>query len=200
VEQALEIAQTGLTLEGHPLYELAIWTSDLAEAQGKPQIALTARIAAFKAKPSFQDYQKIEQLAGAGWAGLRPDLLQTLSQHSSYGLSAAKVEIFLHEGEIDLAIEAVTDLSYYEAILVHRVMDAAMFQRPDWVIENARHRAEEIMNRGKADAYYHAVEWLGKVKAGYQVSGRQAEWLAYYQELVQSHGRKYKLMGLLQTL
>jgi uncharacterized Zn finger protein len=200
VEQALEIAQTGLTLEGHPLYELAIWTSDLAEAQGKPQIALTARIAAFKAEPSFQDYQKIEQLAGDSWAGLRPDLLQTLSQHSSYGLSTAKVDIFLHEGEIDRAIRAVTDLSYYEATLVHRVMDAAMSQHPDWVIANARHRAEEIMNRGKADAYHHAVEWLGKVKAGYGVSGRQAEWLAYYQELVQTHGRKYKLMGLLQKL
>jgi len=200
VEQALEIAQTGLTLEGHPLYDLAIWTSDLAEAQGKPQIALTARIAAFKAKPSFQDYQKIEQLAGASWAGLRPDVLQTLSQHSSYGLSTAKVDIFLHEGEIDRAIRAVTDLSYYEATLIQRVMDAAMSQHPDWVIANARHRAEEIMNRGKADAYHHAVEWLGKVKAGYGVLGRQAEWLAYYQQLVQTHGRKYKLMGLLQKL
>jgi uncharacterized Zn finger protein len=90
--------------------------------------------------------------------------------------------------------------SSQEATLVHRVMDAAMSQRPDWVIENARHRAEEIMNRGKADAYHHAVEWLGKVKAGYQVSGRNAEWLAYYQDLVQTHGRKYKLMGLLQKL
>jgi uncharacterized Zn finger protein len=79
-------------------------------------------------------------------------------------------------------------------------MDAAMSQRPDWVIENARHRAEDIMNRGKADAYYHAVEWLGKVKAGYRESGRQADWLAYYQQLAQTHGRKYKLMGLLQKL
>lgn len=200
VEPALEIAQTGLNLEGHPLYELAIWTSDLAEAQGKPQIALTSRIAAFKAKPSFQDYQKIEQLAGAGWAGLRPDLLQTLSQHTSYGLSTAKVDIFLHEGEIDRAIRAVQNLSYYEATLVHRVMDAAMSLHSDWVIGNARNRAEEIMNRGKADAYHHAVEWLSKVKAGYGVSGREAEWLAYYQQLVQTHGRKYKLMGLFQKL
>jgi uncharacterized Zn finger protein len=200
VEQALEIAQTGLTLLGHPLYDLAIWTSDLAEAQSKPQIALTARVGAFKAKPSFLDYQKIEQLAGASWVGLRPDLLETLSNHTSYGLSAAKVDIFLHEGAIDLAIRAVQNLSYYEATLVHRVMDAAMSQRPDWVIGNARNRAEEIMNRGKADAYHHAVEWLGKVKAGYEVSGRQAEWLVYYQELAQTHGRKYKLMGLLQKL
>jgi uncharacterized Zn finger protein len=200
VEQALEIAQTGLTLEGHPLYDLAIWTSDLAESMGKPQIALTARIAAFKTEPSFQDYQKIESLAGEGWAALRPDLLQTLAQHSSYGLSAAKVDIFLHEGEIDRAIRAVQNLGYYEATLVHRVMDAAMSLNPDWVIGNARIRAEEIMNRGKADAYHHAVEWLAKVKGAYQVSGRQAEWLAYYQELVQAHGRKYKLMGLLQKL
>jgi uncharacterized Zn finger protein len=101
VEQALEIAQTGLTLEGHPLYDLAIWTSDLAESLGKPQIALTARIAAFQAESSFQDYQKIESLAGEAWAVLRPDLLQTLSQQSGWGLSAAKVDIFLHEGEID---------------------------------------------------------------------------------------------------
>jgi uncharacterized Zn finger protein len=79
-------------------------------------------------------------------------------------------------------------------------LDAAMSQRPDWVIENARHHAEDIMNRGKADAYHHAVEWLGKVKGAYQVSGKQAEWLAYYQQLVQTHGRKYKLMGLLQKL
>jgi uncharacterized Zn finger protein len=50
------------------------------------------------------------------------------------------------------------------------------------------------------DTYHHAVEWLGKAKAGYGVSGRQAEWLAYYQQLVQTHGRKYKLMGLLQKL
>jgi uncharacterized Zn finger protein len=79
-------------------------------------------------------------------------------------------------------------------------MDAAMSEHPDWVIENARHRVEEIMNRGKADAYHHAVEWLGRVKGAYQVSGRQVEWLAYYQQLVQTHGRKYKLMGLMQKL
>jgi uncharacterized Zn finger protein len=56
------------------------------------------------------------------------------------------------------------------------------------------------MNRGKADAYQPAVECLGKAKAAYGVSGRQTEWLTYYQQLVQTHGRKYNLMGLLQKL
>jgi uncharacterized Zn finger protein len=143
-EQALEIAQTGLTLEGTPLYNLAIWTSDLAESLGNPQIALTTRITAFKAKPSFQDYQKIEDLAGESWAVLRPTLLQVLAQKSSWDLLETKVDIFLHEGEIDRAIATVTDLDYYHAPLIHRVIDIAIFQNPDWVIENTRHRAEEI--------------------------------------------------------
>jgi uncharacterized Zn finger protein len=200
IEQALEIAQTGLTLEGTPLYDLATWTSDLAESLRKPQIALTAKITAFNAKPSFQDYQKVEELAGEDWAGLRPEMLQSLTKHPSWGLLEAKVDIFLYEGEIDRAIETVTDLGYYHAPLIHRVIDAAISQRPDWVIENTRHRAEEIMNRGKSDAYQHAVEWLAKTKAAYQKSGRKPEWSAYYHQLLQTHERKRKLVGLLQKL
>jgi uncharacterized Zn finger protein len=199
-DQALEIAQSGLTLEGTPLYNLAIWTSDLAESLSNPQIALTARITAFKAKPSFQDYQKIEDLAGESWAVLRPTLLQVLTQLQSWDLLQTKVDIFLHEGEIDRAISTVTDLGYYHAPLIHRVIDIAISQNPDWVIENTRHRAEEIMNRGKSDAYQHAVEWLEKTKAAYQQSERQPEWSAYYHQLLQTHERKRKLVGLLQKL
>jgi uncharacterized Zn finger protein len=200
VEQALEVAQTGLTLTGGRLYDLATWTSDLAEGLSNLPVALTARVAAFKAKPSFQDYQKVEDLAGEEWAAIRKDLLQTLRNHTAWGIEQAKVDIFLHEGLIDSAITTVKDLSYYAAPLIHRVMDAAISQHPDWVIENAQRRAEEIMDRGKADAYHHVIEWLSKAKAAYQQAGRQAEWLAYRQRLTQTHGRKYKLMALLQKL
>jgi uncharacterized Zn finger protein len=200
IEQALEIAQTGLTLPGQPLYDLAIWTSDLAEALGNPQVALTARIAAFKARPSFQDYQKIQDLAGERWAEHRQDLLQTLRNLTAWGVEDAKVDIFLHEGLIDSAITTVKDLSYYASPLIHRVMDAAISQRPDWVIENACRRAEEIMDRGKADAYHHAVGWLRQAKTAYQQAGRQPEWSTYYHQLLQIHTRKRKLIGMLQTL
>ncbi len=200
LEQALEIAQTGLTLPGNPLYDLAIWTSDLAEGVDNPQIALAARVIAFKARPSFSDYRTIEDLAGENWAALRQDLLQTLENHTSWGMEDAKVDIFLHEGMIDSAITTVKDVGYYVSPLVHRVMEAAVFQRPDWVIENARRRAEEIMNRGKADAYHNAVEWLKKAKAAYQQAGRQPEWTAYWQQLMQTHSRKYKLMAMLKKL
>lgn len=198
--QALAIAQTGLNLPGqvYPQYELAVWTSDLAEGLGDRSAALVARITAFKARPSFGDYQKAQELAGEQWPTVRAELLQILRNHRAWGSESAKVDIFLHEGLIDSAITAVNDLGYYQAGLIRRVMEAAISQRPEWVIENARKRAEEIMNAGKANAYHHAIEWLSEARAAYRASDRQSEWSAYRARLMEIHGRKYKLMGMLK--
>jgi uncharacterized Zn finger protein len=206
VELALEIAQLGLSLPSHTAgemgygnrpYELADWMSNLAQGLGDQAVALTARVAAFKATPSFGDYQKIEELAGQDWPPLRKELLQTLRNRQALGCEAAKVDIFLHEKLIDSAITAVKDLSYYRAPLVHRVMAVAIAERPDWVIENAKRRAEEIMHRGRSKAYYYAIEWLRQVREAYIASGRDDEWKKYRAQLNQQHGRKYGLMSML---
>ena len=73
-----------------------------------------------------------------------------------------------------------------------------MEDHADWVINNARRRAEEIMDAGKANAYHHAVDWLSKARAAYLASRRQSTWSAYRAELIEKHGRKYKLMGMLK--
>jgi uncharacterized Zn finger protein len=197
---ALAIAQTGLNLPGQPhrQYELAVWTSDLAEGLGDSQAALAARIAAFKAQPSLGDYQKVLELAGTDGSTMRTELLQILRQHQGWDSHPAKVDIFLQEGLLDDAIAAVKDLGYYQAELVKRVMAAALNYRPDWVIENAVHRAEEIMDAAKANAYYHAVEWLQQARAAYLASGQPAAWQAYRTRLMALHARKYKLMGMLK--
>jgi len=198
--QALEIAQSGLKLAGQDYFQhkLAIWTSDLSEGLGDRPAALSARITAFKANPSFGEYQKTQELAGDTWNSVRADLLEHLHKHQAWGSEQARVDIFLHEGLIDSAIKAVKNLGYYGSELVHRVMDAAMTEHTDWVIKNARRRAEEIMDAGKANAYHHAVDWLRKVRAAYLSSQRQSQWSAYRAKLMQTHGRKYKLMGLLK--
>lgn len=198
--KALEIAQHGLKLAGQDYFQhkLALWTSDLAEGLGERSAALSARIIAFKASPSFADYQKIHELAGDTWSSLRTDLLEHLHKHRAWGGEQAQVDIFLHEGLIDSAIKAVTNLGYYRSELVQRVMDAATAEHPDWVIRNARRRAEEIMDAGKANAYHHAIDWLRKARAAYISSRRQSQWAAYRAELMQTHGRKYKLMGMLK--
>jgi uncharacterized Zn finger protein len=129
---------------------------------------------------------------------MRVELLQILRQHQGWDSHPAKVDIFLQEELLDDAIAAVKDLGYYQAELVKRVMAAAIDQRPDWVIENAVRRAEEIMDAARANAYHHAVEWLQQARAAYLASGRQAAWQAYRTRLMQLHGRKYELMGMLK--
>ena len=142
------------------------------------------------------DTNKIETLAGDAWQGLQPDLLQHLRLMDSWSHAEAKVQIFLREGLVDDAISTVTD-SYTRANLIQVVMDAAIDYKPEWVIATAIRPAEDIMNRGKAESYQEAVNWLTKARAAYNQSGRQNEWQEYRAQLVEIHGRKRKLMGLI---
>lgn len=194
--QALEVARSGLTLQGHCQYALGDWASNLAEGLGDRQVALDTRILAFEARPSFDDYQKIEELAGDNWQAMKAKILADLRSNDGWRARDAKVDIFLHEGLVEDAIATVAEISYYHSELIHRVMDAAIDSYPDWVISNAIPPAEDIMNRGKARDYSDAVKWLKKARAAYLAAGRQVEWSAYRAELKTIHGRKYKLMGL----
>ncbi|MCC5610696.1 hypothetical protein LC612_29090 [Nostoc sp. CHAB 5834] len=65
--EALEICIAGINLTGNCLYEFAIWTSDLAQGLEDNATALTASIIAFKIRPSFRDYGKIQDYAGETW-------------------------------------------------------------------------------------------------------------------------------------
>jgi uncharacterized Zn finger protein len=177
-------------------YELADWTSDLAQGLGDTATALTARINAFKLRPSMRGYQQTKTLAGDAWQTLQPDLLKHLRTMDNWSYAEAKVQIFLSEGFVDDAISTVTD-SYASMNLVQVVMDAAMTYKPEWVIATAIRPAEDIMNRGKAESYQEAVNWLAKARSAYIHLGRQNEWQEYRKQLVATHGKKRKLMGLM---
>ncbi|MEH2332181.1 SWIM zinc finger family protein [Nostoc sp.] len=196
LQQALDIAQSGLNLPGNCQYELGIWTSDLAIELGNSEAALLAIKAAFQLKPSFVDYQRMAELAGENWGSVKTDLLRIVRTYSGWGTESAKVDIFLHEGLIDDAIAIASELSSERSELIHRVMDAAIPHNPGWVIANARRRAEKIMDAGKAEYYYYAVEWLKKARNAYLESGKKADWLSYRENLMQTHARKRKLMGM----
>ncbi|MEH2214810.1 SWIM zinc finger family protein [Nostoc sp.] len=198
LQQALNIAQSGLNLPGNCQYELGIWTSDLASELGNSEAALLAIKAAFQVKPSFVDYQRMAELAGENWESVKTDLLRIVRTYSGWGTESVKVDIFLHEGLIDDAIAIASELSSDRSELIHRVMDAAMSYNPGWVIANARRRAEKIMDAGKAEYYYYAVEWLKKARNAYLESGKKADWLSYRENLMQTHARKRKLMGMFQ--
>lgn len=197
LEQALNIATQGLSLGGNHLYQLAVWTSELAEGIN-PEVALETRSTAFQIHPSLPDYLKLQELAGDQWQPLRQELLTKLRGLSDTIHAETKVAIFLQEGLIDAAIATVTQLSSYQSAIIHPVMDAAVAHRPEWVIENARRRAESIMDEGKAQYYYHAINWLRRVRAAYFQLGQQEEWKRYRTALLQIHARKRKLISMLQ--
>ncbi len=199
--QALDIALQGLRFENNNPYvafDFATWASDMAEGMGNTSAALEARILAFKAKPSLQDYQAIAGLAETGWPAVRETLLHHLRTASPWGREQAQVDIFLHEGLLEDAIAVASGLSSYHSQIILRVMDRVVATHSQWVIDNARPRAESIMDGGKAKDYQSAVEWLKRVKAAYHALGQGADWSGYRQILLNQHGRKRKLMGLMQ--
>ncbi|RME33346.1 MAG: SWIM zinc finger domain-containing protein, partial [Deltaproteobacteria bacterium] len=150
VEEALRIAEHGLSLEG-PKASLARWLRDAASSAGQTGRALDAAVIAFRESPSLADYQAVQELAGDRWPELRSELLEHLRQTKSY-YPQAQVEIFLHEGLIDDAIAAVGETtSYY---LVEPVVDAAIERRPDWAIRACRQQAEPIMDQGRSQHYH----------------------------------------------
>ncbi|GAB4145758.1 MAG: hypothetical protein Fur0046_23470 [Cyanobacteria bacterium J069] len=198
--EALAIAQAGLPLPGRSRYDLATWTSELAEGLKHTDIALEASRVAFGVRPSLADYQRVARLAESQWDRIKPDLLTALRQANPWDAQAAKVDIFIHEGLVDDAIQAVQADTYYRSELVHRVMAAAVVHRPDWVIQSARQRAEPIMDGGKADRYSEAVRWLKHARDAFQQAEQSAEWTAYFNQLKSTHARKRKLIDLFKQL
>ncbi|HET9223717.1 MAG TPA: SWIM zinc finger family protein [Roseiflexaceae bacterium] len=210
-EAALRIAEHGLALtapeEPFPGYHLnsehnkaplAEWATDLAAGMGESERAERAAEIAFRASPSLKAYGRAVELAGERSDAVKAVLLKHLRQASVYG-GDAKIDIFLHENRIDDAIAVVSHRDYYGSGLA-RVMDAALATRPDWVIKKASAEAEEIIDAGKAQYYDAAVDWLRRVRDAYRSAGRTDEWRKYVQSLRTEHGRKHKLMGLMERL
>jgi uncharacterized Zn finger protein len=107
--------------------------------------------------------------------------------------------VLLAEGLIRDAIAVVEPMSYsYD--LQARVADAAIQTHPEWVIRVSRGQAESIMDAGKSRAYDHAIEWLRRARAAWLAAGREAEWQAYLNVLLDRHRRKYSLVPMLKRL
>ncbi len=196
-EEALVVGREGLSLEGQGLEVLAPWLCDLATVQGQPEAALEAAIAAVRAAPSLPAYQRAQALAGDAWPGLRETLLAALRDAQGYGVEEAQVEIFLHEDLLDEAI-AVADQHPMRYELVRRVAEAAVAERPEWVVPAARRQAEEIIEAGRAARYAYAIEWLKYVRDAYRQLDDETAWRDLIGGIQERHSRKYKLMSLIK--
>lgn len=195
-EESLQIAEQGLTLDGRKA-ELAVWLRDQAESMGQRELALKAAEQAFCSHMSLEHYRSVAKLAGEQWDARKTALLADARTAQGYE-TQGKVDVFLYEGLIDDAIAALGQYSGHE--LIGKVVDAALKERPEWVIQACQKQAEWIMNGGKSQYYQAAANWLAKAHQAYQMLNRNDEWQAYVNRLFQLHGRKYKLVPLLKGI
>jgi uncharacterized Zn finger protein len=197
-EQSLQIAEHGLSLEGRKA-SLAKWLRDQAWLMGEKIRALPAAEVAFRDEINLENYQRVAEIAGERWPERRTELLEyTRQMKSSY--PKGHIDVFLHEGLLEDAIAALDQ--YASHTLVEQVVDAALEAQShlEWVIQACSKQAEYIMDRGKAELYSSAANWLAKARKAYHMLGREKDWQTYLDELLSQHGRKYKLVPMLKTL
>jgi uncharacterized Zn finger protein len=61
-------------------------------------------------------------------------------------------------------------------------------------------QAASIMDANQAGHYALAAQWLEKAALAYEALGREDDWRACLDDLIDRHRRKYKLRPLLERL
>lgn len=206
-DEAIRIAEAGLGLGGDrdddasvSVVPLADWLREFAGAARKPDLALKAAVAAFRGSLSLEDFNAVKSWAGSRWPEMRDDILVTLRNAED---APERTEIYLSEGLIDEAVRSVDDDDFkfgaHDEILM-RLAEAAHATHSDWVIKLAMTQATGIMEANRAADYALAAQWLEKAALAHEAAGREDEWMACLDDLIERHRRKHKLRPLLQEL
>jgi uncharacterized Zn finger protein len=201
LSEALAIGERGLALAGEK-GALATWLRDLAQSLGKGALALTAARVAFQSEVELDHYRRLQELAGDRWPSEREAALEFVRKSGRERMLGGEIDVLLHEKLVNDAIALVDRKGvYYGYEVLAQVVEAAIPVQPDWAIRQSLHQANQIIQPGKADIYHHAVEWLRRARDAWCASGRTREWQSYLDQLRNGpHGRKYKLMGLLDGI
>jgi uncharacterized Zn finger protein len=178
--------------------ELARWLRDTAVSLGQPARALPAARVAMEEHPSLADYQALQSAAGEDWPQLRPEVLDRL-RAPILATREVAVDIFLHERLLDDAIAALEN-GHLGHMIVGRVVDAVMSERPEWAMQACFHQAERIIEPARAQYYEAAAEWLAKARKAAVAGGLTGQWEKRMDDIMTRHQRKYKLMPLLKAL
>lgn len=192
--EAVRLAEKGLVLADDKA-ELGKWLGPIEEAQGRVEQAIQAYRAAFSSHPSLELYRTLEKLSGQGWVNLQPALWQEVQ---ASGFTREQVDILLYEEDWDAAIAAA--VGYRQDDLLEKVATAVLPQRPDWVIQISRSRAEELIQKTEKKFYKAAAKWLEKMKKAYKAVGKDVEWQAYLIGLKNTYARRPSLQSELKKL
>ena len=198
-QAALRVAKHGLTLDGYRKDTLAAWLRDRAASAGDRELALEAALTAFETSPSLNAYEAVKELADDDWETIKTDLLEFLRMGKPGDIAATRaVEVFLHEGQYDDAIE-LADRTKRTSV-IEPVVEVVTEERPQWVISTCKSQAEPIIEQGQHDNYRTAVRWLRRGGEAARAADELDQWREYVETMREEHYRKYKLRPMLDDL
>ena len=123
------------------------------------------------------------------WQELRPQLLAGWSAAKQDGLLT---DIYLEEGEIDLALQSAQQGSRDFTYGVHRLLrvaEAASETRPHAAVDIYQRELERLIAARGRDNYRRACEHLLQVRDLYSQMSQTAEWTRYIAALCERHRR-----------
>ena len=176
------------TSQDHRLVE---WLKERYRDRGELAEALPLAKQLLQARPNLAGYQEVRELSRqvGVWQELRPELLDEWSAAEQYGLLT---DIYLEEGDIDLALKSVKQRKpgflYGEDQLI-RVAQSASETHPHAAVDIYLQQVESLIEARGRDNYQRACSHLTKVRDLYrQLSGEPA-WTDFITELRERHRR-----------
>jgi len=160
------------------------------QEQGKLPEALDLAKRLLERRPGLSGYTEVRELSRqlGVWEELRSQLLGRWSAAGEYGLLT---DVYLEEGEIDLALRAVQrgPAGLHGGDRLIRVAEAASETRPQAALDIYRREAEGLIAGRSRENYRRACAHLTRIRELYRNLSEEPGWLAYVGELKERHRR-----------
>ncbi len=170
---------------------LVEWLKERYKERGELADALVLAQRLLERRPNLAGYQEVRELSRqlGVWQELRPQLLAGWSGAGEYVLLT---DVYLEEGEIDLALKTVKQRkpgfrSGAEQLV--RVAQAASETQPQSALDIYRQQAESLIEARGRENYRWACEHLVKVRDLYRRLSQEPAWTGYVADLRERHRR-----------
>ncbi len=170
---------------------LAEWLKERYMERGEPAEALALAGRLLERRPHLAGYQEVRELSRAlgVWQESRQQLLDRWSTAGEYGLLT---DVYLEEGEIDLALRSVNRRrtgSLHGVDQLIRVAQAASETHPQAALDIYRQQAEILIEARGRDNYRQACAYLIRVRDLYRRLSQESVWTGFIAGLRERHRR-----------
>ena len=167
------------------------WLKERYKERGELAEALILAKQLLQTRPHVAGYQEVRELSQqlGVWQGLRQELLDEWSAAKQYGLLT---DIYLEEGEIDLALKSVKQRRpgfLYGADQLIRVAQSASETHPRAAVDIYLQQVESLIEARGRDNYQRACSHLIKVRDLYRQLSEEPAWTDFIAELRERYRR-----------